>query len=305
MFDDTLKMVIRRREALRLAGKAGLAAAGAVVLGRCKGATTPDPEPPPVSVSVLVRFYNHTQGYIGEKVYSGLSDSPLAIRVDDCPDTRTVDSSRLAVREAAKGGWLGKHVEFSRTGQLSRAKFPKQDMEYDAFLMNITNGADYDLIDNHPSGYGGRTFHSPNATWWRDDDPGCDGPDEIPREAIRQIGEILVFPWARYMAFTEVTTPPNFFIGYLCPAEPPGNSYRGYAHSFAGWANPAVCRDQGHPLLRVFLEQIFKHLTGCLFAYEVAPAGMLTYEYITDESSLNTVGKDLLAYVPVKDTRNA
>jgi hypothetical protein len=296
---------IRRRDALRLAGQAGLAAAGSMLLGRCKGSTTPDPEPPPVAVDVLVKFYNHTQGYLGEKVYSGQSGSPLVIKVADCPDINTVDPNRLAVRETANGGWLGKYVEYSKTGQLTAAKFPKKVAIYDAFMMNITNGADYDLIDYHPSGYGGRTFHSPNATWLRDDDEGCEGPDDIPREAMRQIGEALIFPWARYMAFTEVTTPPDFFTGYLCPPNPPANTYRGYAHSFAGWVNPAVCKDQGHPLLRVFLEQIFKHLTGCLFAHEVAPVGMLTYQYMTDESSINAVGKDLLAYVPAKDVRNA
>lgn len=296
---------IGRREALRLTARTALAAAGTVVIGRCKGTTTPDPEPPPPDpVEVRVRFYNHTQGYLGEKAYTGQAGTPLTVSVADCPDTTTVHPNRLAVREAVSNGWLGKLVEYSRTGQLLYANFPSRDSQYDAFLMNKINGADYDLIDNHPSGYGGRTFHSPNASWFRDDID-CGGPEEPLREAMRQISEALIFPWAKYMGFTEIYSPADLIVGYRCFADPPGSLYRGYANSFQAWANPTACQDQGHSFLLVFLEQIFKHLTGCLFAFEVAPTGLLTYQYITDGSAINAVGRDLLAYVPVMDSRNA
>jgi len=39
----------------------------------------------------------------------------LIIRVNDCPNTSTVDSKRIALREEGQGGGLGKLVMFSRT----------------------------------------------------------------------------------------------------------------------------------------------------------------------------------------------
>lgn len=318
MFDETTSINLRtrkklsRRDLLALMGKAGIAGTGAVMLGNCKGSPTtppppPPPPPPPVRSNVLVRFFNHTQGYLGEKTYSGMSESPLEIKVSDCPDTSTVDSSRIAVRKAANGGWLGSLIELSRTGKLNVARFPREDAAYDAFLMNTTNGADYDLIDNNPSSYHGKLFHSPNSTWWREDIY-CFGPDEMPREAMRQIKESLLFPWAKYMDFREVPMDPmapagDFFVGYVCPREYPGSSLRGHAHDMGAWVNLNVCQNEGHPLIRVFLEQIFKHITGCTQG-EVAPGSMLTYQYITNDVTINVVGKDLLAYVPVKDIQN-
>ncbi len=47
----------------------------------CKGLTTP--EPPPHRVTVRATFFNHTKGVVGDKTYSGMSGSPLTIKVDD------------------------------------------------------------------------------------------------------------------------------------------------------------------------------------------------------------------------------
>lgn len=290
---------LSRRELLRLLGQAGTTAAGIAILGTCKGTpTSPGPEPPkPVHSTVLVRFYNHTQGYLGEKTYNGTSDSLLPVKAGDCPDVSTVDMNRIAVREAAEGGWLGRRIEYSSTGQLKSTKFPTQDSEYDAFLMNKTNGADYGLIEDNDG-----LPHSPNATWDREDWYAT-GPDEIPHEAIRQIREVLVFPWAKYLELTEL--PPdirgNFYVGYRVAPDAP--EFRGSWGESAAWVNPEVCGDDVLRL-RVFIEMITGHLISKMgFGYNstVPP----TYEYITDNNGINEIGKDLLACSIVRDRRHA
>ena len=105
---------------------------------------TPEPPPtPPHQVIVKVDFYNHTQGIIGEKTYSGMSSQPgLIIKVNDCPNTSTVDSKRIAVRQEGQGGGLGKLINFSRTGE-TNTSFPEENTTtYQAYLMTITNPYD-------------------------------------------------------------------------------------------------------------------------------------------------------------------
>jgi hypothetical protein len=257
-----------------------------------------------------VKFFNHTQGYLGEKIYEGMSESPFEIKVSDCPDTRTIDPNRIAVREAINGGWIGRKIGYSSGGKVANISIPRGNVAYDAFLMNTANGADYGLIDNHVSRYAGEMFHTPNARWWREDISGG-GPEEAPREAMAQIKAALAFPWAKYMDFTEVPRDPykpagDFFVGWNIPDELPSSGWRGFTHEFGVWVNPDLCQTQGHPLFRVFLEFIFRHCTGCRgYTGEVAPVGSLTYQYISDDGGLNNIGRDLLAYVPVKSKYSA
>jgi len=288
---------IGRRDALRLTGQAGLAAAGTVLLGRCKGSTTPDPEPPPLAVDVLVRFYNHTQGYIGEKVYSGLSGSPLAIKVSDCPDISTVNPHLIAVREPINNGWLGRYIEYSWTGELFSTKYPKQNAEYAAFLMNSTHGTDYIILDSGTYYLG--LLHGINATWDREDYDAT-GPDEIPREAMRQIKETLALPWIKYMDFTELSpyVRGDFWVGYAPGSNPELNLRGGFSEGCA-WANPLVCATDVMKL-RVFIEQIFGHIT---MSYISGSTGgpTATYDRITDDNGINLTGRELLTYSLARD----
>lgn len=292
---------ISRRELLRLIGKGGVAAAGITILGNCKGGpTTPDPQPPPpppVRSNVLVKFYNHTQGYLGERTYSGMSDQTLEIKVSDCPNTSTVNPNLIAVRQAITNGWLGDYVEFSWTGKLNFAKFPRQDSEYNAFLMNNTNGADYDVLESGAHYLG--LLHSPNATWDRENYDAT-GPDEIPHEAMRQIKETLIFPWAKYMDFRELQpyVRGDFWVGFAQGPDPTARLRGGFSEGNA-WVNPFVCTT-GTLQLRVLLESIFGHITMCYNPGQAA----VTYEYITDDNGINPIGKDLLAYSLVRDRKS-
>lgn len=94
-------------------------------------------------------------------------------------------------------------VEFSMTGQLVGARFPREDTVYDAFLFNKSSGIDYSLIENHPNPRSGTLTDSPNMLWHREDHF-ASWPDEIPREALSQISNVLIPSWATYMTFTEM-----------------------------------------------------------------------------------------------------
>ena len=294
---------LTRRDLLRRLGRGGLAAAGLAALAGCRGSSTPDtPEPPPsVKVRVLAHFYNHTQGYIGDREYSGMSGSLLPIRIADSPEVSSVDPSRFSVRSASKGGWLGTRIEFSTTGQLNTALFPGQDAEYDVFLMNKTNGADYSLIDGNSGLVAGQT---PIGTWDREDH-WASGPDEIPHEAMRQINQALAFPWAKYMEFTELA--PNvrgdIWVGYMIPESDPGATFRGAWSEGNAWVNPEVC--PGDILkLRVFIEMIIGHIVskeGFASNYASTPS----YEYLTDPNGITPLGRDLLACAAVKEKKSA
>ena len=94
---------------------------------KCSNPTTPDIPVPPHQITVKVDFYNHTQGIIGEKTYTGMSSQPgLIIRVNDCPNTSTIDSKRIAVRQESQTIGLGKLVMFSRTGE-TNTDFPEEN----------------------------------------------------------------------------------------------------------------------------------------------------------------------------------
>ena len=292
-----LKKKLKRREFLDLMGQAATAVSGITLLGSCKGGNPagPNPPPKPVQSNVLVRFFNHTQGYIGEKTYAGLSDQVLPIKVSDCPDISKSDPNRIAVRKAANGGWLGSLIEYSTNGMLNKAKYPTTDSEYDAFLMNNTNGADYSLID-----YNMGLFHSPNATWDREDH-WATGPDGIPHEAVRQVKEALVFPWAKYMDFTELqpNVRGNIWVGYLYINDAPNNTYRGSWSEIGVNVNPVVVTDDVMKL-RVFIEMLIGHIVlkdGFASNRNSPPA----YEYLTDINGITALGKDIVACSVVKD----
>lgn len=293
-----MKTKLKRREFLGLLGQAATIVSGITIIGSCKGGNPAGPNPPPptpVRSNVLVRFFNHTQGYIGEKTYAGMSDQVMAIKVSDCPDISNVDPNRIAVRKAANGGWLGSLIEYSPHGVLNRAKYPTTDSEFDAFLMNNTNGVDYSLIDNNRG-----LYHSPNATWDREDH-WATGPDGIPHEAVRQVKEALVFPWAKYMDFTELqpNVRGNIWVGYLYNNEAPYKTYRGSWSEGAAYVNPVVVVDDVMKL-RVFIEMLIGHIVlkeGFAYNSVLPPA----YEYLTDTNGITALGKDIVACSVVKD----
>jgi len=258
---------------------------------------TPEPPPtPPHQVTVKVDFYNHTQGIIGEKTYTGMSSQPgLIIKINDCPNTSTIDPKRIALRQENQGGGLGKLINFSRTGE-TNTNFPEENTTtYQAYLMNNTNHADYNLIDEWIDKGAGILRFPPNCTWHREDRDGYTGKESIINNAVSQLNNAINYSWAKYGSLNKVGSNGNFGIGYgYC------SNYIGvHTGSWAG-ANPDNCFDEIQQL-QVFLSEIFELITGTDDLNGHNTFMTITNPY--DNGNLNPIGKDLFAYVFVKDSK--
>ena len=191
---------------------------------------------PPGPVTVNATFYNHTQGVISEKTYSGISGQPLVIKISDIYAS-DVDSKRIAVRNAGSGSSLGALVGFSRNGEVNTT-YPSSNSDFDVFLMNANAGANYQLIDNWVDKRGGILLCPPDAKWSRQDLDGKTGPEAPINTVIGDLNYALNYPWKKYGSLTQVSSGGNIGVGY------------GYCNGWVGmhsatWAgvNPNFCKD--------------------------------------------------------------
>jgi hypothetical protein len=257
----------------------------------CKSPVEPEPPQPPTPTSVAVRatFFNHTQGPIGEKTYSGISGQTLVIKVSDVYASN-VDSQRIAVREAGSSSGLGKFVGFSRNREVSTT-YPKQNMDYDVFLMNTSAGANYQLIDNWIDKVGGVLQFNPNASWRREDKDGKTGPEEPINIVISALSDAINYSWRKYGSLTKVSSGANFGVGY----------HDGQPLHSSIWAGVPYWLSTDFARLTGFNEEIFELLTNTDDLN-----GTNTWSLICDSTGrLNLVGRDLLAYVYVKDSKSS
>jgi len=130
---------------------------------------------PPGPVTVNATFYNHTQGVISEKTYSGISGQPLVIKISD------VYASNA---------------------------------DYDIFLMNTSAGANYQLIDEWVDKRGGILLCPPDAKWSRQDLDGKTGPEAPINTVIGDLNYALNYPWKKYGSLTQVSSGGNIGVGY-------------------------------------------------------------------------------------------
>jgi len=278
-----------------LAGPGAAAVLLSVALGGvvCKSPSETAP-PPPVTVTVRATFYNHTQGPLGEKVYSGISGQPLLIRVNDI-SASNIDSQRIAVRQAGAGSGLGPLVGFSRNGEVSTT-YPSSSGNWEVYLMNTGAGADYSLIDYWVDKGEGKLLYSPDAKWFRQNFNGYTGPEEPINDAINQLNNTLNYSWKKYGSYNKVSNGGNFGVGYdYCS----GNA--GISTSVWAGCNPNICTTYV-PRLKIFLDEIFELQTQ---VDDIG--GSSSNSVICDLSTgnLNAIGRDLLGYVYVKDEKTA
>jgi hypothetical protein len=290
---------LTRRELLKMLGYSatGLALGGSILgSSACKGGSPNEPPPPPAEVTVRATFFNHTQGPIGEKLYTGISGQPLVIITSDI-SAGNVDQSRIAVREASSG-FLGKLVGFSRSGEV-QTNFPSHNGDYHAFLMNLgpTTSNDYAKVDEWIDKEAGRLAFSPAAKWHREDKDGYTGPEEPINDAFFDLNSAIKYSWANYGSDDKVASGGDFGVGYY-------NDGRGnFGEHTPTWAgvNPERC---GNDILKlkIFLEELFEIIT---LVDDLG--GHNTYETITNPATghLNEIGGDLFAYVHVKDDKTA
>jgi hypothetical protein len=285
---------IKRREFLKLAGKgAGAIAIGSLPLissGCKKGAETPDM--PARDVSVGMTFYNHTQGVLGEQTYRGKSNQPFTISISELAFTN-VDPLRIAVRKASNSETMGSFVGFSRTGSLT-INYPEKNDVWEAYLMNSGSKARYEFIDYLADNHQGKLVATRDVTWERKD-VNATGPEEPILEAFQEVNEALQHPWKKYGSFNKVD---NGFgavsVGYALLGMPSNSSF------YSSWirVDPTFCVTFEEKL-KHFLNEIFN-----LFTYSPRLGGWSPYNTICEPGTghLNAEGRDLMAYVYVKDT---
>ena len=242
----------------------------------------------PVMLSFEV--YNHTQGFLSKYETSCVSNSPVVIGISDL-DVEGVDENRVVIREER----FGTLVAFSHTG-IATFQAPEQDMGYTIYLMNTSSGADYRKVDTWTNANEGVLEYEPPLRWFREDRDDFQGPEDVIVNAINQLNEALHYPWAEYGRIQRIDRrkKSSFGVGY------------GYCRNQFGWHSPywAGVNSQHCPEYRMrlatFIEEIFELITRLNDI-----GGNDTASLITDPQTgnLNGVGKDLLAYVYVKDEK--
>jgi hypothetical protein len=103
-------------------------------------------KPKPVNVTLEFDVYNSTKGKQFSFKENVQERKKITIRIDKLgvPD---VDPGRIVVRERHRDGKIGKLVTLSRTGEVA-LKVPDSDASYDIFLVNSSNKANYDCLDD-------------------------------------------------------------------------------------------------------------------------------------------------------------
>jgi hypothetical protein len=258
----------------------------------CNQRTQKQTSPPEPSLPVILSFdiFNHTQGYLSRSKREARSGERVVLKIKDL-GVGGVDKGRIVIREERFGALR----VFSKTGA-AVLEAPRENRKYTVYLMNASNGADYRLVDTWTGANEGVLEYAPPIKWFRENRDGYQGPDDVIQDTIDLLNDALSYDWATYgnLVRIEHRTNGSFGIGY------------GYCRNQFGWhnpywagINPEYCTTTKERCA-TFLEEIFELLTRLNDI-----GGRDTASLIADPDSggLNERGKDLLAYVFVKDVK--
>jgi hypothetical protein len=241
-------------------------------------------------VTLCFEVYNHTQGFLTDFKRTLEQGARVTIHLSDL-EVEGVDENRMVFREDR----FGERIAFTQTG-IATFQAPKQDKNYTLFLMNASNGADYRIVDTWINTNEGVLEYVPPLKWFLEDRNGFVGPEDVIRDAINQLNEALNYSWARYGSLQRIDERKkrSFGVGY------------GYCRNQFGWHSPywaGVNPDHSSTYkmkLATFLEEIFELVTRLNDIGGEDTASLITDP---DTGNLNEVGKDLLAFVFVKDDK--
>jgi hypothetical protein len=243
--------------------------------------------------SVILSFevYNHTRGSLIEFEKTLEQGARVTIDLSEL-DVEGVDENRMVIREDR----FGPRIAFTQTG-IATFQAPKQDKNYTLYLMNASNGADYRKVDTWTNTNEGVLEYVPPFKWYREDKDDYQGPEDVLLDAINQLNDALNYSWAKYGSLQRIDQRRNscFGVGY------------GYCRNQFGWHSPYWAGiNPGHCLtykmkLETFIEEIFELITRL---NDIGGRDTATLITDPDTGNLNEVGKDLLAYVFVKDEKN-
>lgn len=242
--------------------------------------------------SVILSFdvYNHTKGFMTKFEKPVENGDRVTINISEL-GVEGVDRNRIVIREDRFGAF----VASSQTGSVN-FKIPFAKKNYTIYLMNASHGADYRKVDTWINTNEGVLEYAPPLLWYREDRNDYQGPDDVVQDAIDQLNEALDYSWAKYGSFRRIDQRRNgsFGVGY------------GYCRNQFGWhspywagVNPDHCQAY-KTKLETLLEEIFELITRLNDIGGKDTAGLITD---SGTGELNGVGKDLLAYVFVKDEK--
>lgn len=249
-----------------------------------------NPEPS-VPVTLYFDVYNHTQGFLKSFEKNLRSDEDLTIRIMDL-SIDGVDEERIVIRKERFGEW----VAASKTGEVTY-KAPDSNQKFTIYVMNASSGADYKKVDTWIEANQGILEYTPHMKWRREDRNGFEGPEDVIEDAFDQMNQALDYSWAKYGSFqrTYQKKESHFGIGYgFCR-----NQFGWHSPYWAG-VNPEHCGTY-EARLSTFLEELFELVTRLDDIDGKDTAGMITD---ADTGEFNDIGRDLLAYVFIKDKKS-
>lgn len=244
----------------------------------------------PARVILSFDIYNHTQGFLKNFSRKVRAEENLKISIQDL-DVNGVDERRIVIRE----GLLGPRLAYSRTGECEFVT-PDKDSQLIIYLMNASNEAEYRAVDVWVGIYEGNLQFPRKMKWFLENRDGYQGPEYPIVAAISQLNEALSFPWIKYGQFDQVfiESDSDFSVGYgYCEDE-----YGIHTLKWAG-VNPDHCPTEKFKQ-ETFLEEIFELVTSTENIAEKDSASMIANP---DTGALNEKGRDLLAYIFVKDVK--
>ncbi|MCX6551137.1 MAG: IPT/TIG domain-containing protein [Acidobacteria bacterium] len=250
--------------------------------------------------------YDHTEGLLGAFTQSAQSGTSVTISISDLVvselrSARTaqgalpatdVDASRIAVRQQAANGLIGSFVGFSTAGTVTVTAPYSSTAGYDVFLMNTRNGADYSLADTASLAFGRDLTVSRGA-----DMGGASGPDSAIDNLVTALGSALANNGMKYGRVTRAAADGQIIVTY---AQPNAGACATYTRSRGTlYLNPDTCAAVPVNLSGVMLENGFELVTGLRDISGTDSSAVVDW----DTLRLTKMGRDLLAYIYVKDSK--
>lgn len=263
-----------------------------------------------IDTVMTFRVYNHTAGLMGTFTQTAQSGStvtlPIATIGEPPPESGAtrlraiasaipvdnVDPYRIIVREAGQNGLVGPLVIVSGSGTATFTAPYVAQKTYDVFLLNTGDGADYTPVDLALLGF------DRSVTFQRGADAGgATGPDEPIDNLVRETARALSYPWMTYGKVARVSQGGQIYITYI---QPNADTCATYTRSKGMmYFNPARCAAVPVDLRGAMLENGFEMLTGKADIFGADSAGVVNWSTFR----LTPIGRDLLAYVFLKDAR--
>ena len=158
--------------------------------------------------------------------------------------------------------------------------------------MNAQNGTDYSVVDS------GALAYERNLTISRGRDiGGATGPDDALDILVRALSEAVTYPWMSYGRVTRVAADGQIVVTYT---QPNAGACVTYTRSTGMlYVNPERCAAVPVDIYGVMLENGIEMLAGVRDIGGPDSAGLLYW----DALRLTPTGRDLLAYVFLKDSK--